>query len=83
MKAVEDRIIKRTLFSYTHLNIGTTTLYSAIARTIKLGQHELDPLELAEFANYFSRVQDNVQGGFGVYRIAEARLELVLPTMSF
>lgn len=81
MKAVEDKIIedglplqypllRKAFFSYTHLNVGTTTLYKAMARTVKIGQHELDPLELAQLANYLSRVQDNAQGGFGLYAIA-------------
>ena len=70
MKAIEDRIIeeplkihfptlRKALFAYAHLNMGCTTLYSSIARTIKIGQHELEPLELAELANLFSRVQEN------------------------
>lgn len=94
MKAVEDKIIeeglplqypllRKAFFAYTHLNVGTTTLYSSMARTVKIGQHELDPLELAQLANYLSRVQDNAQGGFGLYAIAEGRLEPVVNTMAF
>ncbi|MBS1889680.1 MAG: hypothetical protein JST59_00175 [Actinobacteria bacterium] len=55
MKAVEDRIVeeplkihfptlRKALFAYAHLNMGTATLYSSIARTIKIGQHELEVL---------------------------------------
>lgn len=94
MKAVEDRIIeeplkihfptlRKALFAYAHLNMGCATLYSSIARTIKIGQHELEPLELTDLANLFSRVQDNAEGGFGTFRIAEARLEAVIQTLPY
>lgn len=72
-------LIKKVLFSFTHLNLGTATLYGKVARTIKIGQHEFEPLEFCEFAYYLSKVQDNAAGGFGVFRIAEERL---LPTLS-
>lgn len=94
MKAIEDRIVeerlklhfptlRKALFTYAHLNVGSASLYGSIAKTIKVGQHELEPLELAELANLFSRVNENAQGGFGTFRIAEARLAGVLPTLSF
>ena len=50
---VEDKIkidfplIRKILFTYTHLNLGSSVLYSHISRTLKIGQHEFRPLELA------------------------------------
>ena len=35
----EISLIKRILFSYTHLDIGSSVLYSLIAKTIKIGQY--------------------------------------------
>ena len=40
-------IIKRILWAYTHLDVGSSVLYSHVAKTIKIGQYELAPLELA------------------------------------
>jgi hypothetical protein len=64
-------LIRKLLYVYSHLNIGTATLYSTITRTIKLGYHELEPYHLAEFAYHLSKVSDNAKGGFGVFKIAE------------
>lgn len=41
---IDYRLIRKVLFAFTHLNLGTATLYSKVARTIKIGQHEFDPL---------------------------------------
>ena len=68
---LQYHLIRKLLYTYTHLDIGTSTLYSTITRTIKLGYHELEPHHLAEFAYHLSKVSDNARGGFGVYKITE------------
>ena len=46
---IEDRIkidyplIRKILFAYTHLNQGSSVLYSHISRTLTVGQHEFRP----------------------------------------
>lgn len=55
MKEVEKRIIeerikidypliRKILWSYTHLDVGSAVLYSHICKTIKIGQHEFSAL---------------------------------------
>ena len=34
-------IIKKILWAFTHLDVGSSVLYSHISKTIKLGQYEL------------------------------------------
>lgn len=42
---IEDKIkidyplIRKILFTYTHLNLGSAVLYSHISRTLTIGQH--------------------------------------------
>ena len=73
---IEERIkinyplIRKILWSYTHLDVGSAVLYSHISKTIKIGQHELGPLELAESAYMLSKTSENATGGFGVFQIA-------------
>lgn len=38
---------------------------------------------MAKYAYYFSKTPENIQGGFGVYEIAEKKLENVLELMEF
>lgn len=59
--------IRKILWAYTHLDVGSAVLYSHIAKTIRIGQHELSPLELAESAYMLSKVSENATGGFGVF----------------
>ena len=59
------------MYTYSHLDIGTATLYGAITRTIKLGYHELEPYHMAEFSYHLSKVSENAKGGFGVFKITE------------
>jgi hypothetical protein len=59
---IEDRIkidyplIRKILFSYTHLDAGSSVLYAHISKTLTIGQHEFRPLELAESAYMLSKV---------------------------
>lgn len=59
---IEDRVkidfplIRKILYSYTHLNAGSAVLYSHISKTIAIGQYELRPIELAEAAYMLSKV---------------------------
>lgn len=86
---VEDRIkidfptIRKILYSYTHLNVGSAVLYSHISKTLTIGQHELRPLELAESAYMLSKVSENAKGGYGVFSLAEQHIQAVLPRMTF
>jgi predicted nucleotidyltransferase len=32
-------LIRKMLWSYTHLDVGSTVLYAHIAKTLKIGQH--------------------------------------------
>lgn len=47
---IEDKVridfplIRKILFTYTHLNLGSSVLYAHISRTLKIGQYEFRPL---------------------------------------
>lgn len=71
------------MYSYTHLDAGSSVLYSHISKTLTIGQHEFRPLELAESAYMLSKVSENAKGGYGVFALAEKHIEAVLPRMSF
>lgn len=71
------------LWAFSFSNKGSAELYSKIANTIKLAQHELPAIKLAEFAYYFSKSSENIQGGFGIYQIAEKKLLESLDSYSF
>jgi hypothetical protein len=49
-------MIRKILWSFTHLDIGSPVLYTHISKTIKIGQYELEPLEIAEAAYMLSKV---------------------------
>jgi hypothetical protein len=76
-------LIRKILYCYTHLDVGSAVLYSHIAKTLKIGQHEFEPLQLAECAYMLSKVTENVGGGYGVFLIAEKHLLAHLPRLSF
>lgn len=76
-------MIRKILWSFTHLDVGSSVLYSHLAKTIKIGQHELHPLELAESAYMLSKVTENVTGGYGTFQIAQKHLEASLPRLNF
>ena len=55
MKAAENVIIeeklkinypfiRKILWAFTHLDVGSSVLYHHVSRTIKVGQYELEPL---------------------------------------
>jgi len=77
---IEDKIkidyplIRKILFSYTHLNQGSSVLYSHISKTLTIGQHEFRPMELAESAYMLSKVSENAKGGYGVFSLAEKHI---------
>ena len=60
-------VIRKILWAFTHLDVGSSVLYSHISKTIKVGQYELEPLELAESAYMLSKVSENSKGGYGVF----------------
>lgn len=49
-------------------------VYNKIAKTIKVAQHEIDPLKLADYAYMYSKASENMKAGFGVYHVAEAKI---------
>lgn len=60
-------MIRKALWAYTHLDVGSTILYSHLCKTLKIAQHEFSPLELAEAAYMLSKVSENATGGFGIF----------------
>ncbi|EAR90623.2 hypothetical protein TTHERM_00123730 (macronuclear) [Tetrahymena thermophila SB210] len=83
MEYVNYRSVGMILEGFSHANLGTTTLYANLARTIKVAQSEIHPLELAKYAYYFSKTPENIQGGFGIYKIAEEKLNYTIEMMEF
>jgi hypothetical protein len=71
MEYVDYRCIGVILEGFSHANLGSTTLYSNLARTIKVASAEISALDIAKYAYYFSKTSENIKGGFGVYKIAE------------
>lgn len=71
MEYVPYRSIGMILEGFSHANLGSATLYGNLARTIKVAQAEIHPMELAKYAYYFSKTPENIAGGFGVYQMAE------------
>ena len=71
------------LWAFSFADLGSAELYSKMAETIKLVQYEIPPMKIAEYANYFSKSSENVQGGFGVYKVAETRLAETLNDYNF
>lgn len=63
-------VIRKILWSYTHLDVGSSVLYSHICKTLKIGQHEFMPLELAEAAYMLSKTSENAAGGYGIFLIS-------------
>jgi len=72
---LDYRLIKKILWGFSHVNYGSAELYSTIARHITRVQTEIEPIMLAEYAYYMSKASNNMQGGFGVYHIAEKLLQ--------
>ncbi len=63
--------------------MGSSVLYAHITRTIKIGQYELQPQELAEAAYMLSKVPEDAEGGYGVFRIAEQHIKDHLDRFEF
>ena len=71
------------LWAFSFADLGSVELYSKIADTIKVVQYEIPPMKIAEYANYFSKSSENIQGGFGIYKVAEQRLTETLNDYNF
>ncbi|EGR31601.1 hypothetical protein IMG5_106540 [Ichthyophthirius multifiliis] len=83
LDVVNYRVVGTLLEGFSHSNLGSATLYNSLANTIKIAQHEIHPLELAKYAFYFSKTNENIKGGFGVYKIAEDKLKNILEVTDF
>ena len=71
------------LWAFSFSDLGSAELYSKIAESIKVVQYEIAPIKIAEYANYFSKSSENIQGGFGIYKVAEKRLAETLDDYNF
>lgn len=71
------------LWAFSFADLGSVELYSKMADTIKVVQYEIPPMKIAEYANYFSKSSEAVQGGFGIYKVAEKRLTETLKDYNF
>ena len=71
------------LWAFSFADLGSSELYSKIADSIKIVQFEIPAMKIAEYANYFSKSSDNIQGGFGIYKVAEKRLTETLNDYNF
>lgn len=65
------RLLGKILWGLSHNDKGTTPVYSKIAKMIKKIHTEISPLKMAEYSFYFSKATESMQGGFGVYQLAE------------
>jgi len=72
---LDYRLIKKILWGFSHANYGSSVLYSTIANQVKKIHMELDPTLLAEYAYYFSKASNSMKGGFGMYQIAETKIQ--------
>ena len=68
---IQLQYIDKILYGFSFSDTGSGTVYSKIAKSIRLGQNEIALLKLAKYAKYFCRASDNLRGGGGVYLIAE------------
>jgi hypothetical protein len=64
-------LVEKMLYGFSFSDTGSATIYNKLAKSIKIGQHEMPILQLARCAKYFSKASDNLKGGFGIYLIAE------------
>ena len=64
-------LVEKMLYGFSFSDTGSATIYNKLARSIKIGQHEMPLMKLARCAKYFAKAGDNIKGGFGVYQIAE------------
>lgn len=78
---LDYRLIGKILWGFTHANLGTTNLYTTIAKRIHSIYFELRPVKLAEYAYYFSKASNSMKGGFGVYQLAEKVIMERLPDL--
>ena len=52
--------ISKLLKGFSYCNLGSAMLYNKISKTIKLAQHEIDPINLANYAYMFSKSSENI-----------------------
>ena len=63
-------LIGKMLKGFSYCNFGSSMMFGKIAKSIKLAQHEINFMKLAEYSYWFSKASENMQAGFGVYHIA-------------
>lgn len=83
MEYVNYKTIGVLLEAFSHANLGSTTLYANLAKTIKVAEAEIHPMQLAKYAYYFSKTPENIHGGFGVYQMAERKLDSIIALTEF
>ena len=70
-KGFDYRLLGKILWGLSHNDKGTTVVYSKLGKIITKIHTEISPLHLAQYAFYFSKATESMQGGFGVYILAE------------
>jgi len=70
-EGLDYRLIGKILWGFSHANHGSTILYKSLANKIHKIYFEINPIKIAEYAYYFSKASNSMQGGFGTYQLAE------------
>lgn len=80
---IELQYIEKILYGFSFSDLGSSTIYNKIAQTIKIGQHEIQPLQLAKYAKYYAKASDKIKGAYGIYNIAEKQIKLRMDAFEF
>ncbi len=67
-------LLYKFLWAYTHLDAGSSMLYSKVCSLLKKGQHELLEGDLLRFCHLLSKVRSQSKGNGFMYELLEQKL---------